>query len=306
MSRREKAVVVGGGPAGVAAAIQMLRAAIDPLLIERGRIGGLVLNAHKVENYLGFPSGISGPELAVLFREHLTGAQVRTLTQEVLKVSLSGGLYQIKTNQETLAASAVVVASGTTPRTLPADLLADCDPGSVFYEVSDVPAARRDMVAIIGGGDAAFDYALGLAEKGAMVDVFFRSIEPKALPILIDRARQTRLVDMHAETEIVRVSNCNGGIELFSADQQRWEADALIGAVGRDPNLAFLDEKILNHVRRNELDNLPGLFLAGDVQRGDCRQVAIATGDGVVAAMRVAEFLRKTESARKKSAHHTV
>jgi len=287
MATQEQTVVIGAGPAGVAAATQLERAGMHPLLVEKGPVGGLVLNAWKVENYPGFPSGIRGVDLARLLEEQIERFLIRVERSTVVSVSRTRGGYAIESDRGRIPAKGVVVATGTVPRPLPANLAADCPPGRLFYEVKDLPADRRRRVAIVGGGDAAFDYALGLADGGTSVDVFFRSPRPRALRLLVAQAQRSPRIRIHAGTEVKNIAGTHGGIQLRFSDGSACEADVLLAAIGRDPNVSFLADEIRQSIEENGTGGLPGFHLAGDVRRGLHRQVAVAVGDGLVSAMQI-------------------
>jgi thioredoxin reductase (NADPH) len=289
----EQVIIIGGGPAGMAAGIQLKRFGFDPLLIERGKLGGLLRNAYWVENYPGFPSGIPGLGLVHLFEDQVTRMGVRSARLNVKRVWRSAEGFHVETDKGEFVSRAVVIASGTVPK--PVDFLGECDPTRVFYEVKDLPPERMNRVAIVGGGDAAFDYALGLALKGSHVHIFFRSEYPKALPLLVERANRVFRIQIHAGSSVTRVDDARNALMIHVSGGDRYEVNALLVALGRDPNLGFLDEDILRGMNGKSAVPVPGLLLAGDVQRGLSRQVAIAVGDGVYTAMQIAAFLESTE-----------
>ncbi len=296
---RENVIVIGGGPAGMAAAIQLRRSGFDPLLIECGELGGLLWNAHWVENYPGFPSGITGPKLVRLFQEQTRNKGVRNRRTTVEKVNRADGGFRVDTSDGHLDARAVVIASGTSPKPVESALSAMCGASSIFYEVKDLPSERRRGIAILGGGDAAFDYGLGLAREGCRVEICFRSDEPRALPLLVERTRQEPLIRVHRGVSIETARNGSGILEIRLSDGARLKVDALLAAIGRDRNTRFLGPDIPPDISpgismetpEDHVSRIPGLCFAGDVQRGLHRQTAIAVGDGVAAAMQTAAFL---------------
>ncbi len=285
---REDVIIIGAGPAGIAAGIQLKRSGLNPVLIERDRPGGLLWNAHRVENYPGFPGAVAGPDLIRLFRKQLAGAGLTITSADVRQVSRSRNGFRVDGGGEVMEARAVIVASGTVPRQLPPARLGGCDLSIAFYEPRDIPSGKRNRIAIIGGGDAAFDYALGLAGDGCTVDIFFHSSRPRALGLLVQRARDTTNIRIHPRTSVVPLSNRDGKLVMETETGNRHQADVLLIAIGRDSNMEFLDGDLREEIRRAGPEGVPGLILAGDVRRGHRRQVAIAVGDGVAAAMRIA------------------
>ncbi len=291
MSAEKTVVVIGGGPAGMAAAIQLRRSGFDPLLIERSEMGGLLWNAHWVENYPGFPSGITGPQLVRLFQEQTRNTGVRTERATVERVRAQNGDFVVDTDAGQIPARAVIIASGTSPRRLDPDIARMCGPVSLFYEVKDVPRERRGRIAILGGGDAAFDFALGLSREGGRTEIIFRSPHPRALPLLAERAQREPLVHVHAGVTLDSIRNGSGALEIRLSDGRLLAADALLAAIGRERNVRFLEPEIAARIEGNGSRPFPGMIFAGDVWRGLHRQTAIAVGDGVSAAMRTAAFL---------------
>lgn len=268
----KSAVIIGAGPAGIAAAIQLKRAGIDFLLLERGEIGGLLINANLVENYPGVAVPITGPELAGRFREHLASLNISTEPGETRYADHRDGLFLITTDDGTtnIKCRNLIVASGTKPKRLDPSTYSATVADKIFYEVHPLRGVKDKHIVIIGGGDAAFDYALNLAHRNR-VDIFCRGRYPKCLRLLYERVKENRSISLHTET---------GAERIYQAGLQ---ADYIIVAIGREPNIDFLSPKILNHLL--EKVDIPGLYYAGDVIRGINRQTAIAVGDGVRAAM---------------------
>ena len=150
-------VIIGAGPAGLSTAIQLKRYDIEPTLLEKEEIGGLLRNANLVENYPGFPSGVPGPELVKLFKKQLENAQIKVYFEKVLELDYKNGLFSIKTNQKKITCRIVVIASGTKPRKLSnLDLPTEIE-NHIFYEIYPLTQVTNKKIAIIGAGDAAFD-----------------------------------------------------------------------------------------------------------------------------------------------------
>jgi thioredoxin reductase (NADPH) len=295
MKPEETVVVIGGGPAGMAAAIQLRRSGFDPLLIEQSEMGGLLWNAHWVENYPGFPSGITGPQLVRLFQEQTRNTGVRTERASVERVRSQNRAFVVDTDAGRVPARAVIIASGTSPRRLDPDIVRMCGLASLYYEVKDVPGERRRRIAILGGGDAAFDFALGLSREGCRTDILFRSPRPRALPLLAERAQREPLIHIHAGVTVDSIRNGSSALEIRLSDGRLLTAEALLAAIGRERNVEFLEPGIAARVEGNGSSPLPGMIFAGDVWRGLHRQTAIAVGDGVSAAMKTSAFLSSPE-----------
>ncbi|UCF07872.1 MAG: NAD(P)/FAD-dependent oxidoreductase, partial [Thermoplasmata archaeon] len=131
--------VIGAGPAGVAASIYLKRAGFEPLLFERDRIGGLLLNANFVENYPGFPEGIGGKILASLFEQQLSRLSVNIAYKEVTGIAFEGGAYKLSTLGEDCSFRTVIVATGSVPKSIDILMPPVFDEGKIFYEIKDIP-----------------------------------------------------------------------------------------------------------------------------------------------------------------------
>jgi len=292
--------IVGAGPAGIAAALQLARSGIEPLLLERERIGGLLLNANLVENYPGFPEGIPGEELARLFAQQLERVGVEVCYEEVLRLDHDGNAFLLETTKRRLTAEIAVLASGTKPKEFTDCAIPEEAKGRIFYEVYPLRGVRGERLAIVGAGDAAFDYALNLASRGNEVYILNRSSQVRCLPLLWERARATPQIRYYENTAITRISTISTNrlfLELASSGSgtrgRCWtlEVDRAIFAIGRVPRLDYLGEGLRG--RLAQLQEEGSLYLVGDVRRGRYRQVAIAVGDGLEAAMRIHQKLRE-------------
>ncbi|MBM3295893.1 MAG: NAD(P)/FAD-dependent oxidoreductase, partial [Candidatus Aminicenantes bacterium] len=181
--------VVGAGPAGASAAVQLRRSGVDFRIFEKAGTGGLLRNAYLVENYPGFPRGISGPALVRLIERHLKRLGIDVEKNEVLRIGYRNGRFILKTRRGDVRSRVCVIAAGTEPRRLPDGLVPPEAEGRVFYEAATLADRSKGMrIAVLGSGDAAFDYALNFARRN---DVFIlhRGRKPKGLPLLRRRAR---------------------------------------------------------------------------------------------------------------------
>jgi thioredoxin reductase (NADPH) len=180
--------IIGAGPAGAAAAVQLRRQGIAFRIWERDEVGGLLRNAHLVENYPGFPRGISGPDLARLIGKQLDRLAVRVEFQEVLKLDYVRGLFSIRTRAGGASSRICIVATGTKPLRLPETLVGRDVRDRVFYEIAPLAGVSGKKIAVVGAGDAAFDYALSLARRNEVV-ILNRGRETKCLPLLEARVK---------------------------------------------------------------------------------------------------------------------
>lgn len=289
MTDIEIVAIIGAGPAGMAAALQLKRYGLNPLLLERAEIGGLLRNANLVENYPGFPGGIPGPNLVRLFAEQIKGIGIAVTYAEVSKLSLEAETFVIKTNDgKKYLSKTVIIASGTQPRTFKDFAIPNLLRNRIYYEVYPLLAMRGKTIAIVGAGDAAFDYALNLARNNRVL-ILNRDSNVNCLPLLQQRADQNPHIHYQAGISISRVTEApEGNLRLICNSSQQImeiEADYLVGALGREPQLDFLGEEISGKIQ--QLEKQGNLFLIGDVKNGLYRQTAIAVGDAIKVAMQI-------------------
>jgi len=287
----ESVVIIGGGPAGIATAIQLKRYGIEPLLFEQEKIGGLLRNANLVENYPGFPGGIGGRELVELFRKQLETAGVIVAHEKVREIDYCDHIFLIKTDRRQIKSTLAVIATGTTPKTLPhppiPDTLRDC----VFYEVFPLLDIRNKEIAIVGAGDAAFDYALSLSSENRVV-ILNRSEGVRSLPLLYDRCMARESVLLLNDILLERIGAQDTKVCLTCSGNARRQrrlikVDYVIVAIGRVPRLEILSGGLMDNYQA--LIDARKLFLVGDVKNDNFRQTAISVGDGVRAAMDIAD-----------------
>jgi len=287
-------VIIGAGPAGLAAAMQLKRQGIDPLVLERKLVGGLLLNANLVENYPGFVEGISGPDLVSLFKDQAERLGVVIENEEVITASFEANYFRIVTNKRILKSQLLIAGSGTKPRKIAEDLYSDDWGKALFYDVYPLIEEKNKEIVIIGAGDAAFDYALNLSCNNR-VTILNRGSKIKALPLLFDRIQVNEAIRYLPNTDIRDVSKTASGMLDISIKNksldQTIECDYLLAAIGREPEYSFADPSIIDELEKLLKDQK--LFLIGDLQNGSFRQTTIAVADGIRAAMLIAQILEK-------------
>jgi thioredoxin reductase (NADPH) len=289
----EEIVIVGAGPAGISAAIQLRRYGIPFVLLEKERIGGLLWNANLVENYPGFPAGVSGPKLVSLIEKQMERVGVDVTFDSVLRVHYNKTSFRIQTLQTEYHARYVVVASGTKPIPFPLTVPTVAQ-NLVFSDVYHLSRETNKRIVIIGGGDAAFDYALNLTKNRNSVTILNRGRDVKCLRLLWERAVADPAIEYRAETPVGSVDldetqperggETVGRLKVRTEAGESLNADYLLFAIGRIPQVSFLPDEILN----NRLDSV---YFVGDVKNGRFRQAAIAAGDGLRAAMEIYSHL---------------
>jgi thioredoxin reductase (NADPH) len=300
--------IIGAGPGGIACAVQLARYGIIPLLFEKDIPGGLLKNANLVENYLGFPGGIPGISLTDKLAKQLELSGVPLIREKVVHVSYKKGKYKIETNRNKYSCPILVIASGTSPLQLDnrqstidnqqstidnqqstIDNRKSTIDNRIFYEVYPLRDLRDAAIAIIGAGDAAFDYALQLSSYNK-VSIYNRSDRVKCLPVLFQRAMNhphISYLENHTLKEIVHdpALNCLKISFLFNEKLAFLMADYIIFAIGRRPELSYADPGLISLFE--QLQQESKLYLVGDVKNDMLRQASIAAGDGIRAAMQI-------------------
>ena len=291
--------IVGAGPAGLAAAIQASRAGLEVLVLDAGRPGGLARTAEQVENYPGFPGGISGRSLMDRFVAQAAQLGICPRPLEVEAVSRGEGelVLRLARGQGQARARAVILATGTTPRALQVPGL------QAVSRVDALPRSlRRRRVLVVGGGEAALDQALLARRRGASeVRVAVRGPRPRSMDLLVRRCRD-RGIQLDLETNLVNVLGGGGDEPLIVELEQRGRrleltTDSVVVCIGKDPRLPALPrgtelwDSGAPAADRLGRTSLAGLYVVGDACRGRYRQVSIAVGDGVAAAMHAVAYL---------------
>lgn len=282
--------IIGAGPAGIAAALQFARYEVSPFIYEAETPGGLLYNAGVVWNYPGFPGGIEGPELAALFARGLRDSGAVVCREEVLSIDFAGGVFRVTADSEADFA-AVVIATGTRPVPLEdVDFDSTETRDAVDYGVSGIRSITGKSIAVIGAGDAAFDYALTLSRKNDIV-ILQRGQKPRCNAALERRAGESERITVLENASASRISREEGGMFELSlcgagcGSRESMTADRVIAAVGRVPREIALLPGLTDAI--DELAAGAKLRFAGDVMNGMFRQTAIAAGDGVRAAMEI-------------------
>lgn len=280
--------IIGAGPAGIAAAIQLERSGISPLVLERDQIGGLLRNANWVENYPGFPAGISGYQLTKLFSDQAHQIGVNITLEEAKRVEYRNHSFFISGRKQNYQVQQLIIASGTRNNRLNEPAIPEYCHRYIFYEVHPLLDRQSCNIVILGAGDAAFDYALNLAKRNRVI-LINRGSDVKCLDLLFQRAMHNPQIDYHTNTTISNIapSDSTNLIITCITGQTTWliDADFFLIAIGRSPQLDFLPRQLTQ--KMDELSQRGLLYLVGDVANGLYRQTGIAVGDGLRAAMSI-------------------
>jgi thioredoxin reductase (NADPH) len=277
--------IIGAGPAGIASALQLRRYGYDPLVFEKNRIGGLLWNANLIENYPGFPNGISGPQLIRLMDSHLAKFDIQVIMTSIKRLTFSDGSYLIESVKEDFRSDFIVIATGTKPKKTPLSVAEDLKI-HIHYDIFDLLDTKGKMIFIIGAGDAAFDQAINLARKNK-VTILNRGAMTKSIPLLVHRALTNKNIVYIKNVILKKISlNQTENQEekkliavraMIEAKEFQLECDDVVFAIGREPQLDFI----------GQYESTNKCFLIGDVKNGIFRQVTIAISDGILAAMKI-------------------
>ena len=297
-------VIVGSGPAGLTAAVYTARANLHPVVIEGIGAGGQLMLTTDVENFPGFPEGILGPELMMLFREQAARFGAEFVTADVDRIDLSQQPFRISVGDVEYLARSVIISTGATARMLGLEseqllvghgvsTCATCD--GFFF--------RDKPIAVVGGGDSALEEANFLTRFATKVTLIHRRKELRASKIMQDRVFANPKVDVRWNTVVDEVV---GDGKLEALQLRDVETDSVSGlevsglfvAIGHTPNTALftgqleLDEDgYIVTDADSTATSVPGVFAAGDVQDHVYRQAVTAAGSGCMAALEAERYL---------------
>jgi thioredoxin reductase (NADPH) len=303
MSGTHDVVIIGAGPAGLAAAIYSGRARLDTLIIERAMPGGQILLTGEIENYPGFPNGISTFQLMEDFRKQAEKFGAKITMDEVREIHRRTDNWEMQGNSERYEAKAVILATGAHYRKL--DLEGEkrlTGRGVSYCATCDGAFFKDKRVAVVGGGDWALTEALFLTRFCREVLIIHRRDEFRAVKILQERAFENLKIRIlwDSVVEEVKGEETLKSLILRNVKDEttyEMELDGLFVSIGTVPNSELVRDLVaLNEwgeikVARNMSTPKPGLFAAGDVTDACPQQVATAVGTGVAAAIAVDEYL---------------
>lgn len=300
------AVVIGGGPAGMTAALYLLRAGVKTAMIEKLSPGGQVLMTSEIENYPGFPKGLQGWELADKFANHLEEYDLHRINDEVSGIAVGNPWHTIMVGGEEVRTKAVVLATGSRYRKLgvPGEerLIGR---GVSYCALCDGNFFRDRDVAVIGGGNSALEEALYLARLVNKVYLIHRRQDFRGQLCYQDKCfthekikviRNTVVEEIVGETDVEHLALK----DVNSGEKSRLDIDGTFIFIGFEPIMEFVPgdvgkerNGILTDVEMRT--NVPGIFAAGDIRSKMCRQVASAVGDGATAATAAFSYLEQLD-----------
>ncbi|MCH9613949.1 MAG: Thioredoxin reductase [Chlamydiia bacterium] len=303
----KKLVIVGSGPAGFTAAIYAARANLAPILYEgfySGPSGGQLMTTTDVENYPGFPDGITGPELMTNMRAQAIRFGTTILTEDVEEVELSNNPFIIKGKKTTHEAHSLIIATGATAKRLTL-------PGAETYWQKGVtacavcdgamPIFRDKPLFVVGGGDTAMEEALFLTKYGSTVTIIHRRDAFRASKIMGEKALNHPKINVIYNTELQEIHGENTVTSITLTNGEMHQAAGVFFAIGHTPNTAFIkgqlatnDSGYLLVKHPSTQTSIPGVFGAGDVADQIYRQAVTASGTGCKAALDAERYLNET------------
>ncbi|MCF7852869.1 MAG: thioredoxin-disulfide reductase [Simkaniaceae bacterium] len=307
----EKVVIIGSGPAGHTAAIYCARANLNPVMYEgfySGTAGGQLMTTTEVENYPGFPEGITGPQLMENFRKQSLRFNTRILTEDVKSVDLSVRPFVIKGDKTEMRAHTIIISTGANAKRLDIPGAGDGElwqKGVTACAVCDgaMPIFRDKDLYVIGGGDTAVEEALFLTKFGRKVYIVHRREELRASKIMAERALNHDKIEVLWNRVVTKVSG-NSKVEsvllqdVKTKQEETREAGGLFFAIGHQPNTQFLNNQVelgehgyIKIMGQSSQTSVDGVFAAGDVHDFQYRQAVTAAGMGCRAALEVERWL---------------
>jgi thioredoxin reductase (NADPH) len=297
-------IIIGGGPAGLTAGLYTSRAGLKSLLVERGIFGGQIVNAALVENYPGFPEGISGLELGSLMHQQATKYGLEIVTAEVTGIA-QGQPYSASTTEGSFEAAAIIIAAGSEYRKLEVAGEERLSGHGVSYCATCDGFLFRDReVAVVGGGDTAITDAMELSRHAKKVYVIHRRDQLRAGQVLQQRAFAQPKLEFVWDTVVEEVLGDKVLEELKlrnvkTGQESSLKVDGVFVAVGLMANsqqfFNILELDDTGYIVTDEMmaTSAPGIFAAGDIRRNSPRQVAAAVGDGVTAAKSAFKYVQE-------------
>jgi len=305
----ENLIIIGSGPAGLSAAIYAARGNLKPLVLTGQEIGGQIALTNEVENYPGFPDGITGPELVQLMQKQAEKFGARIEMDVVTKVNLQTQPFQLETqNEVTYTTKALIVATGASPRRLNVPGERELTGRGVSYcATCDGFFFRNKEIAVVGGGDSALQEGLFLTKFASQVHIIHRRDALRAQPILQDRARANPKINF-VWNSVVKEINGTGKVETLRLENTQTRATSELPAqgifvyVGHIPNTQLfkgqldMDEEGYLKVDARLHTNIPGVFAAGESHDHVFRQAVVSAGYGCMAELEAEKFIAEFDA----------
>ena len=301
-----KTLIIGSGPAGLAAALYTARANLEPLILSGMELGGQVSVTHIVENYPGFPEGIGGPGLVENFQKQAERFGARLEFDSVTEIDFSSRPFRVKTWSNEYLAETLILSTGATPRHLNIPGETELTGRGVSYcATCDGHFFQGKDVIVVGGGDSALEEGLFLTRYVNSVKIIHRRNELRAGAILQKRAFENPKVEFVWDSTVGDVKEANGIVSavtlknLKTGTETELKIDGVFIFIGHDPNTQLyqgqvdMDAEGYVIADRFMQTSVPGVFAAGEVADSHFRQVITSAGMGAAAGMQAIHFLEE-------------
>jgi thioredoxin reductase (NADPH) len=306
----EKVIIIGGGPAGFTAGLYTARAQLNPILFTGNDIGGQVALTYEIENYPGFPEGLSGTDLAERFQKQAEKFGTRVEYDHVLELDLSQHPFTLRTQfEKEYKAESIILAMGATPRKLQVPGEAELTGRGVSYcATCDGFFFKDKEVVVVGGGDSALEEGLFLTRFASKVTIIHRRDELRASKILQKRAFENDKIEFIWDTIVTSINaGENGAVasvtlkNVKSGEVSDFRTDGVFIFIGHIPNSNIVKGQVAmdpdGYVITNRFGHtsVPGVFAAGEIQDHRFKQVSTSVGQGAMAAMEAEKFMAELE-----------
>lgn len=298
-------IIVGAGPAGLTSAIYAARANLRTLVLEQTMPGGQAATTESIENYPGFPDGVSGFDMAMKFNEQAKRFGAQIVMEEVLGLELEGELKKVRTTKQEYQTKAVIITTGAKAQRLGIPGETELVGRGVSYCATCDGAFFRDQeVAVVGGGDAAAEEAIYLTKFASKVTLIHRRDSLRATKLVQERALANPKINFVWNSVVEEIAGTNKVERVVVRNVKNGELMELpVGGIfiyiGTRPSTAFLPAELAvtpaGYVITDDQmsTNVPGVFAAGDLRQKLLRQVVTAVADGAVAAVAAEKYLEE-------------
>lgn len=295
-------VIIGGGPAGVTAALYGVRAGLNVVIIEQMTLGGEISATDRLDNYPAFPDGISGAEFGMLLQQQMENFNVPIISTRVDKVSIDGNLKEVITTAGIFEGKTVLIATGTEPNLLGIKGELELRGRGVSYcATCDAAFFRGKTIVVVGGGDAALEETIFLSRFAEKVYLIHRRDKFRGCSWLQEKVLKLPTVEVLWNTTVSKIEGENkvNALQIRQDGKDRLlEVGGIFIYAGRRPNADFLEGIEIERDDRGFIitntkmeTTLAGVYAAGDIRKKFLRQVITAAADGAIAATAAAQYI---------------
>lgn len=305
-------IILGGGPAGLNAALYAKRGGIDVAIIDTSSVGGKPVNYLEIENYLGFPT-IQGWELAEKFEQHIDKFNIQKFqNEEIQNVDLTSTIKTVQTLKNKYLAKTIIIATGASPKKL--GIRGEDEyigKGVSYCAVCDGAFYKNKTVVVIGGGNAAVEEGIYLTKFAEKVYIMHRRDELRADKIIQERAFNNEKIEFIFDSIPLEIVGDSKKVNLIqyknvkTGEIKTLNVDGVFPYIGFSPNTEFFNAQLVQdefgfiRVDENMRTSEVGVFAAGDVRRTPLRQVITAVADGAIAGMSAVKYLEEVKHLEK-------